>query len=64
MIYGELFGFTRIFSFIVLIVCIERFTLLEKTRDDFKNISSLLARKNDKLPPIPVVERVNSEVAL
>jgi hypothetical protein len=62
--YRELFGFTWICSFIVLIVCIERFTLVEKARDGFKKISSRLERKKDKLPPIPVAERVISEVAL
>jgi exosortase/archaeosortase family protein len=30
--YGELFGFSFIFMFILLIVCIERFTLVEKTK--------------------------------
>ena len=58
--YGELFGFIWIFAFILLIVCIERFTLVEKTRDGFKKISSRLARKKDRLPSSIAAGRVNS----
>lgn len=36
--YGELFGFTWIFVFILLIVCIERFMLVEKTKQGFRKI--------------------------
>jgi thaumarchaeosortase len=58
--YGELFGFTWIFAFIILIVCIERFTLVEKTRDGFKKISSRLARKKKNYLPSTAAGRVNS----
>ncbi len=34
--YGELFGFIWIFAFILLIVCIERFMLVERTREAFR----------------------------
>jgi hypothetical protein len=53
--YGELFGFTWIFAFIILIVCIERFTLVEKTRDGLKKMGSRLARK--KMNYLPVQQR-------
>jgi exosortase/archaeosortase family protein len=36
--YGELFGFAWIFLFILLIVCIERFMLVERTREGFRKI--------------------------
>jgi thaumarchaeosortase len=34
--YGELFGFTWIFAFIILIVCIERFMLVERVKKLFR----------------------------
>jgi len=34
--YGELFGFVWIFAFILLIVCIERFALVERVKSFFK----------------------------
>ena len=49
--YGELFGFFWIFGFILIIVCIERFTLVEKTRGGFQKIISYLPRpKNNGSP--------------
>jgi thaumarchaeosortase len=38
--YGELFGFTWIFAFILIIICIERFSLVEKTRQCIGKIGS------------------------
>ena len=38
--YGELFGFTWIFVFILLIVVIERFMLVERTREQIRKIGS------------------------
>jgi thaumarchaeosortase len=47
--YGELFGFTWIFVFILLIVCIERFMLVERTREGFRKIGSRFgATKNSE----------------
>jgi thaumarchaeosortase len=48
--YGELFGFVWIFAFIMLIVCIERFALVEKTRASLKKVSDHFM-PNDELPP-------------
>ncbi len=49
--YGELFGFTWIFIFIILIVCIERFMLVERTREVFKRINSRFGAKNGETQP-------------
>jgi thaumarchaeosortase len=43
--YGELFGLIWIFAFILLIVCIERFMLVEKTKNSFQKISNLLGER-------------------
>jgi thaumarchaeosortase len=43
--YGELFGFTWIFSFILIIVCIERFSLVEKTRSAFGKVNRKIKRE-------------------
>jgi len=46
--YGELFSFVWIFLFILLVVCIQRFMLVERTRDAVRRISSVLrAAKNN-----------------
>jgi len=50
--YGELFGFGWIFGFILLIVCIERFTLVERVKSSFQKISAHLRRKNNPLNSI------------
>jgi thaumarchaeosortase len=47
--YGELFGFAWIFSFILLIVCIERFMLVERTREGFRKIGSYLGTQKNRL---------------
>jgi thaumarchaeosortase len=44
--YGELFGFAFIFGFISVIVCIERFALVERTRAGFNRLGSRLQRRN------------------
>jgi thaumarchaeosortase len=49
--WGELFGFGWIFFFILLIVCIERFMLVEKVRGHLQMISARLqGTKNNSLP--------------
>ena len=45
--YGELFGFIWIFAFILLIVCIERFTLVERTKSLFKRTNYLKKENTD-----------------
>ncbi len=40
--YGELFGFTWIFAFILLIVCIERYMLVERTKQVLQKMGSLI----------------------
>ncbi len=45
--YGELFGFGWIFGFILLIVCIERFTLVERVESGFQTISAHLRRRKN-----------------
>lgn len=47
--YGELYGFTWIFMFILIIVCIERFTLVEKTKAGINKISAYLGSTKNKL---------------
>jgi len=47
--YGELYGFAWIFSFILLIVCIQRFMLVERTRDALRRISSHLGIAKNRL---------------
>jgi thaumarchaeosortase len=49
--YGELFGFTWVFVFIILIVCIERFMLVERTREGFRKISSRFGTTNGESLP-------------
>ena len=51
--YGELFGFGWIFGFILLIVCIERFTLVERVKSSFQTVSAHLRRKSN---PLPIIE--------
>ncbi len=46
--YGELFGFTWIFAFIMIIVCVERFSLVERTEEGFKKAIWLLSRKESQ----------------
>jgi thaumarchaeosortase len=49
--WGELFGFGWIFFFILLIVCVERFMLVEKVRGHLQMISARLqGTKNNSLP--------------
>ncbi len=51
--YAELFGFTWIFTFILLIVCIERFMLVEKTRNGIRKLSAYFRdSRNGKNPPV------------
>jgi thaumarchaeosortase len=51
--WGELFGFGFIFGFIVLIVCIERFMLVERIKGRFQKISTSFERtKNNSLPSV------------
>ena len=47
--YGELYGFAWIFSFILLIVCIQRFMLVERTREGFRKIGSYLGTSKGRL---------------
>jgi thaumarchaeosortase len=47
--YGELFSFMWIFLFILLVVCIERFMLVERTRGALRRISSYLGNAKNKL---------------
>ncbi len=47
--YGELYGFTFIFSFILIIVCIQRFMLVERTRELFRKMGSHLGSSRSKL---------------
>jgi thaumarchaeosortase len=47
--YGELFGFTWIFAFIILVVCIERFMLVERTREEFRKIVGYLGASKSRL---------------
>jgi thaumarchaeosortase len=53
--YGELFGFTWVFVFIMIIVCIERFMLVERTREGFRKISSRFggAKNSQAQPSLP-----------
>jgi thaumarchaeosortase len=51
--YGELFGLIWIFVFILLIVCIERFMLVEKIRGVFQKINARFeGTKNNPLPSV------------
>jgi thaumarchaeosortase len=51
--WGEFFGFGWIFGFILVIVCIERFMLVERGRGLFQKISVRLAKpKNNSLPNV------------
>jgi thaumarchaeosortase len=52
--YGELFGFTWIFAFIILIVCIERFMLVERTRERMRKISSYFGTTKNNESGLPV----------
>jgi thaumarchaeosortase len=56
--WGELFGFGFIFSFILLIVCIERFRLVERTRGCFQKVTSKFSKA--KNPP-SIVEHPNAD---
>jgi len=47
--YGELFFFTWIFSYILLIVCIQRFMLVEKIRSVPSRLGSLLTNAKKRL---------------
>ena len=47
--YGELYGFTWIFLFIIIIVCIERFMLVERTKAGINKINTYLGNTKDKL---------------
>jgi len=47
--YGELFFFTWIFSYILLIVCIQRFMLVEKIRSVPSRLGSLVANAKKKI---------------
>jgi len=46
--YGELYSFIWIFLFILLIGCIQRFMLVERTRYAFHRISSFLGTAKNK----------------
>jgi thaumarchaeosortase len=47
--YGEMYFFTWIFMYILLIIGIQRFMLIERTRNAFKRVSSLLGTAKNKL---------------
>lgn len=47
--YGEIYFFTWIFLFILSIVCIQRFMLVERTKYAFQRISSFLGTARNKL---------------
>jgi len=47
--YGELFGFIWIFLFILLIGCIQRFMLVERTRYAFQRIGSYFGNAKNKI---------------
>jgi exosortase/archaeosortase family protein len=47
--YGELFGFSFIFLFILLIVCIERFMLVERTKGVFAKITANFSKAKKTL---------------
>ena len=47
--YGELYSFVWIFLFILLIGCIERFMLVERTRSAYRRISSHLKTAKDRI---------------
>ena len=47
--YGELYSFIWIFLFILLVGCIQRFMLVERTRDAFRRISSHLRNAKNRL---------------
>jgi len=55
--WGELFGFGFIFSFILMIVCIERFSLVERTRGGFQKVASKFSKGKT---PQPMVEQSNT----
>jgi len=59
--WGELFGFGFIFSFILLIVCIERFQLVERTRNGFYRVASRLSKTKNKSTPI--IEQPNTSLS-
>ena len=52
--WGELFGFGFIFGFILVIVCIERFMLVEKIRGGFQNIGDRfgITKNKSSLPSV------------
>jgi thaumarchaeosortase len=52
--YGELFGFTWIFIFILLIVCIERFMLVERTRERLSKMRSYFQTTKNNEKGLPV----------
>ena len=52
--YGELFGFGWIFLFILLIVCIERFMLVERTRDGFRKIGTYFGTFKSRIVALKV----------
>jgi thaumarchaeosortase len=47
--YGELFSFVWIFLFIILVTCIQRFMLVERTKEAWGKISSHLGNAKNKL---------------
>jgi exosortase/archaeosortase family protein len=47
--YGELYSFVWIFLFIMLVGCIERFMLVERTRNAWRKIYSYLCIVKNKL---------------
>jgi thaumarchaeosortase len=47
--YGEIYFFTWIFLFILLIVCIQRFMLVERTRQAFQRLGSFFGTAKNKL---------------
>lgn len=52
--YGELFGFAWIFGFILFIVCIERFMIVEKVKARFDKINSYFG--DSKNNPSPIIK--------
>jgi hypothetical protein len=47
--YGELYSFIWIFLYILLVGCIQRFMLVERTRDALRRIGSQLGNAKNKL---------------
>jgi thaumarchaeosortase len=45
--WGELFGFGFIFGFIMLIVCIERFSLVERTRNSYHKVTAKFSKPSN-----------------